>query len=88
MCVRLMGIVSTRWATPKDAGSAAATWRKKDRIAAKRALRVVTELFRFSSSSVEKSENEISISSSSANAPGFFRNRAAAKRISMRKASR
>lgn len=37
---------------------------------------------------VEKSENEISISSSSANAPGFFRNRAAAKRISMRKASR
>lgn len=59
MCVRLMGIVSTRWATPKDAGSAAATWRKKDRIAAKRALRVVTELFRFSSSSSRKAKRDL-----------------------------
>lgn len=42
-----MGIVSTRWATPKDAGSAATTWCKKDRIAAKRALCMATELFRF-----------------------------------------
>ncbi|WP_234833927.1 hypothetical protein [Sinorhizobium meliloti] len=37
---------------------------------------------------VEKGENEVSIEIPSANAAGFFRSRAAAKRISMRKASR
>ncbi|MER9204062.1 hypothetical protein NKH74_34115 [Mesorhizobium sp. M0933] len=45
---------------------------------------VVPLLFEF----VEKGENEVSIKSSSVNAAGFLRNRAAAKRISMRKASR
>lgn len=43
---------------------------------------------RFSSSSSRKARTRSRSSSSSANAAGFFRNRAAAKRISMRKASR
>ena len=79
MWALLVGIARIRWAMPNAGRIVGCDVMEEGSDAARRALRVATELFRFSSSSSRKARTRSRSRSSSANAAGFFRKRAGGK---------